>query len=116
MSFLAGRRKRQVVTAAVVAGSCAVFAGEWAAAPRVEASPYVERQLASARGAWFLGETFEGLPLRTVSPFLYSDCDPGHPTQAPPMPCTWLKVARGRVTGADPKQVARARRALRRVP
>ena len=102
------------MTAAIVAACLALFTWEWAAAPRVAASAHVQRELRDARGALYLGKTFEGLPLRTVRPFLYSDCVPGHPKRAP-MPCTWVKVANGRVTGTDPKQVARARRALRRV-
>jgi hypothetical protein len=111
---LAGRRKRQIVTAGAVVVCVALFVLEWSQAPRVEASPHVVRALDSVRGELFLGETFEGLPLRTVSPFLYSDCIPGKPKVAP-VPCAWVKVEAGRVTGGDPRQVDRARKRLRRV-
>jgi hypothetical protein len=80
----------------------------------VEASPAVKRLLVHARGEPYLGDRFEGLPLRTVQPFLYSDCEPGKPKKAP-MPCRWLKVDRGRVTGGNAKQVSRARAKLRPV-
>jgi hypothetical protein len=109
---LRGRRKRRVVTAAVVVASLAVFAVQWANAPRVDASRAVERQLGHVQGDLYLGETFEGLPLRRVRPFLYSDCMPGKPHL---VPCAWVRVDRGRVTGDDPRQVARARAKLRRV-
>jgi hypothetical protein len=66
------------------------------------------------RGELYLGQTFEGLALRTVQPFLYSDCEPGK-RRTVPVRCTWVKVVDGRVTGADPKQVRRAKEALRRV-
>ena len=90
----------------------AIFAWEWAAAPRVHTSPAVERELARARGELYLGGSFEGLPLRTVKPFLYSDCIPGRPHV---VPCHWVRVAGGEVTGTDPRQVRRARSELRRV-
>jgi hypothetical protein len=114
MPLLRGRRKRQVVTALVVAACIGLFTLQWHQAPRVETSPAVLRQLPSARGELYLGKNFEGLPLRTVDPFLYSDCEPGKKKQTP-VPCDWVKVTDGRVTGADPKQVARARAELRRV-
>jgi hypothetical protein len=102
------------VTAGVVAACLALFAWEWAAAPRVAASAHVQRELREAHGALYLGKTFEGFPLRTVRPFLYSDCVSGK-AKAARVPCTWVKVVRGHVTGSDPKQVARARRHVRRV-
>jgi len=114
MPFLRGHRKRQVVTALVVAACIGLFYLQWSRAPRVETSPAVLRQLSAVRGELYLGDTFEGLPLRTVDPFLYSDCDPGRKKQTP-LACKWLKVTDGRVTGADPKQVARARSSLRPV-
>jgi hypothetical protein len=114
MPFLRGHRKRQVATALVVAACAGLFTLQWHQAPRVETSPAVIRQLPSARGELYLGKTFEGLPLRTVDPFLYSDCEPGKKKQTP-VPCEWVKVTDGRVTGANPKQVARARRELRPV-
>ena len=86
------RVKRRVVTVAVVAAAIALFAWEWAAAPRVQVSDAVEQQLGSARGKLYLGETFEGLPLRRVDPFLYSDCLPGRPHVRP---CTSVRVADG---------------------
>jgi hypothetical protein len=104
--------KRRVVTAAVVVAAIALFTWEWAAAPRVEVSKAVERELVSVRGQLYLGKTFEGLPLRTVDPFLYSDCVPGKPHV---LPCTSLRVAGGQVTGTDTDQVNRARKHLRRV-
>jgi hypothetical protein len=111
MPFLRGRRKRQVVTALVVAASFGLFTLQWHQAPRVESSPTVIRQLPSARGELYLGKTFEGLPLRTVDPFLYSDCEPGKKKTAP-VPCKWVRVENGHVTGANPKQVERARKHL----
>ena len=114
VGVLRGHRKRQLVTAAVVAASISLFVLQWSQAPRVEASPAVTRQLPAARGELYLGETFEGLALRRVRPFLYSDCEPGK-RKTSPMPCTWVKVADGRVTGADAEQVDRARAALRPV-
>ena len=104
--------KRRVVTAAVVVAAIALFAWEWAAAPRVHVSEAVERELVSVRGQLYLGKTFEGLPLRTVDPFLYSDCLPGKPHV---LPCTSVRVTGGRVTGTDADQVSRARKRLRRV-
>jgi hypothetical protein len=107
------RAKRQLVTAVVVVGAVGLFVWEWTAAPRVEASPQVRQRLTRERGRLFLGQTFEGLPLRTVRPFVYSDCIPGRPHVTP---CTVVRVQNGRITGSDPKQVARARARLRRVP
>jgi len=109
-----GRHKRRLVTAATVVVCAVLFAAEWAGAPRVAASPEVRRALGGVRGELYLGETFEGLPLRSVHPFLYSDCIPGKPKVAP-VPCTWVKVVDGHVSGGDRKQVARARKKLRRV-
>ena len=106
------RVKRRVVTAAVVVAAIALFAWEWAAAPRVHVSEAVERELVSVHGQLYLGKTFEGLPLRTVDPFLYSDCLPGKPHV---LPCTSVRVTGGRVTGTDADQVSRARKRLRRV-
>jgi hypothetical protein len=82
------------------------------AAPRVHASPDVLRQLRAVHGDLYLGQAFEGLPLRTVQPFLYSDCLPGKPHV---IPCTWIRVDHGHVTGSAPTQVERAVRKLRRV-
>jgi len=108
-------RKRRLVTAAILAASLALFTWQWAAAPRVEVEPEVAAQLRQApRDALFLGETFEGLPLRTVDPFLYSDCKPNVPKTSP-MPCHWVRVSRGRVTGSNAGQVKRAREKLRTV-
>jgi hypothetical protein len=115
MPFLRGHRKRQVVTALVVVACAGLFTLQWHQAPRVETSPAVIRELRSARGELYLGRTFEGLPLRTVDPFLYSDCEPGKKKTAP-IPCEWVKVEDGHVTGSDPKQVARARKHLVTVP
>ena len=103
---------RRVVTAAAVVAVAGLFTWEWTAAPRVEASKEVVAQLDSVRGQLYLGERFEGLPLRTVRPFLYSDCIPGRPHV---VACHWLQVRDGRVTGSDPRQVTRARPRLRRV-
>jgi hypothetical protein len=104
--------KRHLVAAGVVVAVVALFSWEWAAAPRVHASAAVTAQLASARGELYLGGRFEGLPLRTVDPFLYSDCIPG---RAHVVPCRWVRVAHGAVTGSDPRQVVRARGSLHRV-
>jgi hypothetical protein len=114
VAFIGEQRKRRLVVAAVVASCFGLFVVQWTQAPRVEASRAVTRQLASVRGELYLGKTFEGLPLRTVRPFFYSDCEPGKPKTAP-MPCRWLKVDGHRVTGGDAKQVARARAKLRPV-
>jgi hypothetical protein len=104
--------KRRVVTAAVIAVAIALFTWEWAAAPRVQVSESVERQLGSVHGQLYLGKTFEGLPLRGVHPFLYSDCLPGRPHLRP---CRSLRVADGHVSGTDRAQVRRARKRLRPV-
>jgi hypothetical protein len=114
MTLLRGHRRRQLVTAAVVAATLAVFALQWSRAPRVEASAAVTQKLPQARGELYLGKTFEGLALRTVTPFLYSDCEPGKRKTAP-VKCTWVKVVDGRVTGGDASQVRRARAELHRV-
>jgi hypothetical protein len=103
---------RRIVTAAVLVAVAGVFAWEWTAAPRVHASAQVTGQLASVRGRLYLGTRFEGLPLRTVRPFLYSDCVPGKPHV---VACHWLRVTAGRVTGSEPAQVIRARGELRPV-
>jgi hypothetical protein len=104
--------RRRLITLGVVVACAAIFSWEWAAAPRVHASPVVVGQLPAARGQLYLGSRFEGLPLRTVSPFLYSDCLPGKPHV---LPCTWVRVTRGRVSGSNHAQVRRAVRKLRRV-
>jgi hypothetical protein len=104
--------RRRWTTLAVVVACALLFAWEWTAAPRVHASPAVLRQLPAVHGDLYLGQAFEGLPLRTVRPFLYSDCLPGKPHV---IPCTWVQVDHGRVTGRDPAQVKRAVRKLRRV-
>jgi hypothetical protein len=114
MPVLRGHRKRQFVVAAIVVVCLGLFTLEWTNAPRVQASPSVTRQLPALRGELFLGRTFEGLPLRRVRPFLYSDCAPGK-RRTIPVRCRWVKVEHGRVTGRDPKQVARATRKLRPV-
>ena len=100
--------------ALVAAASLGLFYLQWSRAPRVDASPAVMRQLPSARGELYLGETFEGLPLRSVDPFVYGDCIPGK-KKVTPVPCRWVKVADGRVSGGDPDQVERARKRLRPV-
>ena len=100
------------MTTGIVAAVLALFTWEWTAAPRVHTSPEVERQLGRVKGKLYLGRSFEGLPLRTVDPFLYSDCIPGKPHV---VPCHSVRVADGRVTGTDPLQVKRARSELRRV-
>jgi hypothetical protein len=113
--ILRGHRNRQVVTALVVAAALGLFYLQWHQAPRVEIEPAVDAKLQRARpGALYLGETFEGLPLRTVDPFLYSDCKPGIPKRAP-QPCHWVRVAGGRITGSNDAQVRRARGELRPV-
>jgi hypothetical protein len=104
--------KRRLVTAAVAVSAACLFAWQWAEAPRVTADEQALSQLRSARGQLYLGETFEGLALRTVRPFLYSDCEPG---LAHPVPCRSVVVRAGRVSGTVPAQVERARRKLRRV-
>ncbi|MFZ1878952.1 MAG: hypothetical protein WAU41_02190 [Gaiellaceae bacterium] len=104
--------RRRWTTLAVVVACASLFTWEWAAAPRVHASPDVLRQLRAVHGGLYLGQAFEGLPLRTVRPFLYSDCLPGKPHV---IPCTWVRVDHGRVSGSDPVQVRRAVRKLRRV-
>jgi hypothetical protein len=111
---LRGHRKRQVVTAFVALAAVFLFVLQWSQAPRVTASKSVTSLLPSVRGQLYLGETFEGLPLRTVAPFLYSDCEPGKAKHSP-LPCQWVRVEQGRVAGHDPKQVARAKRKLRPV-
>jgi hypothetical protein len=103
---------RKVVTALVVLAVAGLFTWEWTAAPRVHADVRVRQELRSVRGEAFLGTRFEGLPLRAVRPFLYSDCLPGKPHV---VPCRWLRVAHGRVTGSNPAQASRARSKLRPV-
>jgi hypothetical protein len=113
--ILRGHRKRQLVTVLVTAAALTLFYLQWHAAPRVKIEPAVAAKLRHARpDALYLGETFEGLPLRTVDPFLYSDCKPGVPKRAPE-PCHWIRVAGGHVTGSNDGQVDRAREKLRRV-
>ena len=104
--------KRHLVSAGVVVAVAALCTWEWAAAPRVHASEAVTARLPAVRGELYLGGRFEGLPLRTVHPFLYSDCIPG---RAHVVPCRWVRVARGAVTASDPRQAVRARAKLRRV-
>jgi hypothetical protein len=104
--------RRRWTTLAVIVACALLFTWEWAAAPRVHASPDVLRQLRTVHGDLYLGRSFEGLPLRAVRPFLYSDCLPGKPHV---IPCTWVRVDHRRVTGSDPAQVQRAVTKLRRV-
>jgi hypothetical protein len=78
----------------------------------VQANPALKRELAQVKGQQYLGLRFEGLPLRTVAPFLYSDCIPGKPHV---IACQWVKVDHGRVTGSSPRQVHRAMTKLRPV-
>jgi hypothetical protein len=103
---------RKLVTAAVAAACLGLFYWEWAAAPRVHADDQVERSLSAVRGELFLGTTFEGLPLRAVRPFLYSDCVPHRPHYAP---CTWVMVRDGKVTASSRRLASHARSKLRRV-
>jgi hypothetical protein len=103
---------RKLVTAAVVAACLGLFYWEWAAAPRVRAGADVERRLRTVRGELYLGSTFEGLPLRTVRPFLYSDCIPHRPHYAP---CTWVVIRDGRVAASSRELARHARAKLRRV-
>ena len=114
MAALRGHRKRQVVTAAIAAAALALFVVQWSLAPRVQANPSATRELPTVRGELYLGETFEGLALRRVHPFVYSTCDPGK-RKTMPVRCHWVRVDGGRVSGPDPKQVARARTKLRPV-
>jgi len=114
VAALRGHRKRQVVTVAIAAAALALFFVQWSLAPRVAATPSATRQLPTVRGELYLGETFEGLALRRVHPFLYSTCEPGK-RKTMPVRCQWVRVDGGRVSGGDPKQVARARASLRRV-
>jgi hypothetical protein len=101
-----------VITAAIVVAAGGLFSWEWAAAPRVHADPRVRHELAAVRGEQYLGTRFEGLALREVRPFLYSDCVPGKPHV---VACRWLRVDHGRVSGSDAAQVTRARGKLRPV-
>jgi hypothetical protein len=103
---------RRIVTAGVIVVVLGLFTWEWAAAPRVHANPALKRDLSQARGAQYLGLQFEGLPLRTVQPFLYSDCTPGKPHV---VPCQWVRVSKGRVSGSNTAQVRRATTKLRPV-
>jgi hypothetical protein len=111
---IATRRKHRVVVLAVAAACIGLFSLQWWRAPRVAADPGAVHDLPAVRGKLYLGTTFEGLPLRRVAPFVYSDCDPGARKRTP-MKCSWLRVSAGVVTGDDPHQVTRARRALRPV-
>jgi hypothetical protein len=104
--------KRKVVIAGVIVAVVALFTWEWTAAPRVKANPALAHDLAQVKGQQYLGLRFEGLPLRTVRPFLYSDCIPGKPHV---VACQWVKVEDGRVTGSSPAQVRRATTKLRPV-
>jgi hypothetical protein len=108
---LKGHRKRTIVTAATVAFLLFMFAWEWINAPRVDITPAVAAQLEKAPPrARYLGKTFEGLALRRVDPFYYSNCRLVRPEKDH---CHWLRVSNGRVTGSDPDQVARAEKKLR---
>ncbi len=112
MRYPRGRRKRQLITALVVVAVAGLFYLEWHGAPRVTIEPEVAAQLTHvAPGALYLGLSFEGLPLRTVTPFLYSDCKPGVEKRSP-SPCHVIKVDHGVVTGTSPSQVRRARKRL----
>jgi hypothetical protein len=92
----------------------ALFAFEWARAPRVAADPHVKRELAELPShELYLGTSFEGLALIRVRPFLYSNCKSGHARAS--LRCDWVRVTQGRVTGSDPQQVRRARAELRPV-
>jgi hypothetical protein len=102
------------VVVAVAAACITLFSLQWWRAPRVAADQGAVRDLAAVRGKLYLGTTFEGLPLRRVAPFLYSDCEPGARKRTP-MRCSWVRVDAGVVTGDDTRQVARAKRALRPV-
>jgi hypothetical protein len=101
-----------VITAVIVVAAGGLFTWEWAAAPRVHADPRVREELAGVRGEQYLGTRFEGLPLREVRPFLYSDCVPGKPHV---VACHWVRVDHGRVSGSDAAQVGRAQAKLRPV-
>ena len=114
MAALRGHRKRQLVTAAIAVAAIGLFFLQWSRAPRVEANAAAARQLPAARGELYLGDTFEGLALRRVDPFVYSTCEPGK-RKTMPVACEWVRVDGGRVSGDDPKQVARARARLRPV-
>jgi hypothetical protein len=115
VTILRGHRKRQLVSFLVAGAALTLFYLQWHSAPRVEIEPAVAVELRRASpDALYLGETFEGLPLRTVDPFLYSDCKPGVPKRSPE-PCHWVRVTSGRITGSNEGQVSRARQKLRRV-
>jgi len=84
---------------------------QWTNQQRIGIEPAVAAQLEQVPPhALYLGRTFEGLPLRSVEPFYYSNCRPGRPHTTP---CYWLRVVDGKVTGSDAKQVARAKQELR---
>jgi hypothetical protein len=113
MPIFQGQRKRRLVTAVVVAVVVSLFGWQWAAAPRVHADPNAQAALASLPAhELYLGTSFEGLALRRVRPFLYSNCR-GRARAS--LRCDWVKVAGGRVTGSDRTQVARAVEGLRPV-
>jgi hypothetical protein len=103
---------RTLATAVVVATCLGLFVWEWEAAPRVHATDRVVRGLSGVRGRLYLGTTFHGLPLRSVRPFVYSDCVPHRPHL---VPCTWIVVRDGRVRASSPALAGAARRALRPV-
>ena len=87
-----------------------VFTWEWTAAPRVKIDPAVAARLDGVPGeSLYLGETFEGLPLRMIDPFVYSDCL--HPTPELKR-CHWLRIGGERITGSDAKQIRRAEKKL----
>ena len=108
-----GRRKRTLVTAVIVGVVLFLFYLQWHEAPRIEIAPSVASELQRVPPkTLYLGPTFEGLPLRTVNPFLYSDCAPDKPKL---VVCRWVRVDEGRVTASNPDRARRALKALRPV-
>jgi len=108
-----GRRKRTLVTAVIVGAVLFLFYLQWHEAPRIEIEPTVASELQRVPPkTLYLGPTFEGLPLRTVNPFLYSDCAPDKPKL---VVCRWVRVDHGRVTASNPDRAKRALKALRPV-
>ena len=114
MALFRGQRKRRIVTAGVVAVVLSLFAWQWAAAPRVHADPHVERKLATVPAhELYLGTSFEGLALRKVQPFVYSNCRTVRVLHS--LRCDWVRVDGADVSGSDAEQVERAREVLRPV-
>jgi hypothetical protein len=108
-----GRRKRTLVTVGIVVAVLFLFYLQWHEAPRIEIAPSVASELQRVPPkTLYLGPTFEGLPLRTVNPFLYSDCAPDKPKL---VVCRWVRVDDGRVTASNPDRARRALKALRPV-